>query len=137
VAKRSEPRSSWAYEHRLQPLLPWPLFLRRAVVNIILAAGTIIVVDGIGTVGYHAAAQLPWVDAFLNASMILGGMGPVDRLPTTSAKIFAALYALFSGLVFIAIMGVILAPWLHRVLHQLHAAEEEGDATSASGRASK
>jgi hypothetical protein len=101
------------------------MFLRRAVVNILLAAGTIIVADGIGTFGYHTAARLPWIDAFLNASMILGGMGPVDPLPTTSAKIFAAFYALFSGLVFIAIMGVILAPWLHRILHHLHVAEEE------------
>jgi len=63
---------------------------------------------------------LGWVDAFLNASMILGGMGPVDRMTTTGAKIFAACYALFSGLVLIAVMGVVLAPWLHRMLHAFH-----------------
>jgi hypothetical protein len=101
------------------------MFLRRAVVNLLLAAGGITIADGIGTIGYHTAAGLPWVDAFLNASMILAGMGPVDRLVTTGAKVFAALYALFSGLVFIAIMGVTLAPWAHRVLHHLHVAEEE------------
>jgi hypothetical protein len=113
------------------------MFLRRAMTNVLLAAAGILVADGIGTVGYHTAARLPWVDAFLNASMILAGMGPVDRLPTTTAKVFAALYALFSGLVFIAIMGVILVPWAHRVLHHLHVAEEEEGATSASVRASK
>ena len=75
----------------------------------------------LGTAGYHLVAGLPWVDAFLNAAMILSGMGPVDRLETTPAKLFAALYALFSGVVFIGVMGVLLAPWAHRTLHRFHA----------------
>jgi hypothetical protein len=70
--------------------------------------------------GYRVLGGLGWVDAFLNASMILGGMGPVDRMTTAGAKIFAACYALFSGLVLIAVMGIVLAPWLHRMLHAFH-----------------
>jgi hypothetical protein len=70
--------------------------------------------------GYRVLGGLGWVDAFLNASMILGGMGPVDRMTTAGAKIIAACYALFSGLVLIAVMGVVLAPWLHRMLHAFH-----------------
>ena len=70
--------------------------------------------------GYHVAAGLAWVDAFLNASMIVSGMGPVDRMQSDPAKLFAALYALFSGLVFIGIVGVVLAPWVHRLFHWIH-----------------
>jgi hypothetical protein len=78
---------------------------------------------GIGTVGYHTAGRLAWLDAFLNASMILSGMGPVDRMETATAKVFAALYALFSGLVFIGVAGTIVAPWLHRLFHWIHLEE--------------
>jgi hypothetical protein len=78
------------------------------------------IIDAIGTVGYHTLGALPWIDAFLNASMILGGMGPVDHLDTYGAKVFASLYALVSGLVFIAVTAVTLGPWLHRLLHRLH-----------------
>jgi hypothetical protein len=78
---------------------------------------------GLGTVGYHTAARLNWIDAFLNASMILSGMGPVDRMETATAKLFAALYALFSGLVFVGVVGVMVAPWVHRLLHWLHLEE--------------
>ena len=74
----------------------------------------------IGVVGYHILAGLPWVDSFLNASMILGGMGPVDTLPNKAAKIFAGCYALFSGVAFISGMAVFLTPILHRFLHRFH-----------------
>jgi hypothetical protein len=73
--------------------------------------------DGIGTVGCHVAGHLGWIDSFLNASMILSGMGPVDRLGNTGGKLLASFYALFSGIVFIGMMGVVLAPWAHRLLH--------------------
>lgn len=82
---------------------------------------------GIGTVGYHEAGHLAWLDAFLNASMILSGMGPVDRMETETAKLFSALYALFSGLVFVGIMGIVLAPWVHRLLHRFHLELDDGD----------
>jgi hypothetical protein len=67
---------------------------------------------------------LNWIDAFLNASMILSGMGPVDRMVGFGAKLFASFYALFSGLVFIGISGVLLAPWVHRLFHWIHLEED-------------
>lgn len=113
------------YEHRTHPLLGWPEFLRRAGRHAFWALVALSCAVGIGTVGYHLLGRLAWIDAFLNASMILGGMGPVDRMETTTAKLFSALYALFSGLVFIGIAGVVLAPWVHRLVHRFHL-EDEG-----------
>ena len=74
----------------------------------------------IGIAGYHWMAGLSWIDALLNASMILGGMGPVNPLIGTGAKVFASGYALFSGLIFIAVMGIVLTPIVHRVVHKFH-----------------
>jgi putative Mn2+ efflux pump MntP len=108
------------YEHRSRPIVPWPVFLRRAARHFGLAVVVLALAVGLGTVGYRVTNGLGWVDAFLNASMILSGMGPVDRMESTSAKLFAACYALFSGLMFIGITGVILAPWLHRLMHHVH-----------------
>ncbi len=75
---------------------------------------------GIGTIGYHVTANLPWVDAFLNASMILTGMGPVDKLATDEAKLFASCYAIFSGVSFLTFCGVLFAPIYHRIMHRFH-----------------
>jgi hypothetical protein len=75
---------------------------------------------GIGVVGYHYYAKLGWVDSLLNASMILTGMGPVDRLETDDAKIFASLYSIFSGVIFLTTVAVFLSPLVHRLLHLLH-----------------
>ncbi len=88
------------------------------------AVGAFVAVS-IGTIGYHVTASLGWIDAFLNASMILSGMGPVDHVDSTAGKLFSAFYALFSGLMFIGIMGIVLAPWVHRLFHAMHA-EERG-----------
>ena len=74
----------------------------------------------IGIAGYHWICGLPWIDSLLNASMILGGMGPVDVLHTDASKIFASAYAIFSGLVFMTVMGVVMAPIVHRVMHVFH-----------------
>ncbi len=82
--------------------------------------GGLIVALGVGVAGYHWIAGQPWVDSLLNASMILGGMGPVGDLHSDAAKIFASAYALFSGVVFISVMAVILSPVLHRALHKFH-----------------
>ncbi len=79
----------------------------------------------IGIAGYHFVAGFNWVDSLLEASMILGGMGPVRELPSDTAKIFASIYALFSGVIFIALMGIILAPLAHRVLHKFHVDEKD------------
>lgn len=119
------------YEHRTHALLPWRVFLRRAAMHTAVGGGGVLIAVGIGTLGYHFVAQLPWVDAFLDASMILSGMGPVNVLRTTEAKVFAALYALFSGLVFVGLMGIVLAPWAHRILHRFHMDEEETTNPSA------
>jgi hypothetical protein len=108
------------YEHHSHRLLPWHLFLRRAGGHLLIALALIAAAVGVGTLGYHLLNGLGWIDAFLNASMILSGMGPVDRMESDAAKLFAAVYALFSGLVFIAISGLVLAPWLHRLFHLMH-----------------
>ena len=108
------------YEHRSHPLLSWPKFLRRVGHHLIVALIVIGVALGIGVAGYHWLGGLGWVDSLLNASMILGGMGPVDPLKSDMAKIFASLYALFSGLAFIGISGLMLAPFAHRLLHRVH-----------------
>lgn len=108
------------FERKHEKLVPVSVFVGRmaayGVVVLLLIAGAL----AIGVAGYHSLAGLGWVDALLNASMILGGMGPVDALPTVSAKLFASFYALFSGLVFIAVMGLVFAPIIHRVLHAFH-----------------
>jgi hypothetical protein len=108
------------YERHSHRLLAWPAFLRRAFKHVLWGVVIILAGTGIGTLGYHQLASLHWIDAFLNASMILSGMGPVDRLETTAAKLFASVYALFSGLVFIGVAGVLAAPWVHRVFHWMH-----------------
>jgi hypothetical protein len=112
------------FEHRTRPLLNRRAFLRRAGRHLVWAGAIVACSVSAGTLGYHVFGRLVWIDAFLNASMILGGMGPVDRMETSPAKLFAAVYALFSGLVFIGIMGVVLAPWLHRLIHRFHLEDE-------------
>jgi len=108
------------WERRQDPLLPRTAFYMRLVklggAAVLVALFALIV----GVVGYHHFAGLPWVDSLLNASMILGGMGPVDPLKSTSAKLFASGYALFSGLVFLAVVGILAAPFIHRLLHHFH-----------------
>ena len=111
------------YERLTQPVLAWPEFLRRIARHYLWGLLAIAVADGIGMLGYHVLAGLDWIDAFLNASMILAGMGPVDALRSDPAKLFAGFYALFSGLVFIAIMSIVIAPWVHRMIHVMHARE--------------
>jgi hypothetical protein len=100
------------------------MFARRVGMHGSIAATVTCGALGIGIVGYHWLANLPWIDSFLNAAMILGGMGPVDPLHTSAAKLFAGFYALFAGLVFIGVSGVIIAPFIHRLMHHFHVAEE-------------
>jgi hypothetical protein len=113
------------YEHRTQPLLPRHLFIRRMLGHGVAALCLAFVSLGIGVVGYHITEGLPWLDALLNASMILGGMGPVNELHTVAGKLFASVYALFSGVAFLATVGILVAPVVHRLLHHLHM--EAGD----------
>ena len=108
------------FERRHERIAPAHVFMKRLAAYIGLAILLILVALSIGIAGYHWLAGLGWVDSLLNASMILGGMGPVNVLTNTNAKVFASLYALFSGLVFIAVMGIIFTPILHRLLHKFH-----------------
>lgn len=112
------------YEHRKHRLLSPVEFFKRVGRHGLVALGVLVFGLGMGILGYHCIAHLSWVDSFLNASMILGGMGPVDPLPTDAAKIFAACYALFSGLAFVGIASVLLAPFVHRLLHRIHAEDQ-------------
>jgi hypothetical protein len=106
------------FEHKSQPIAPRSAFIKRMAVSFGMALALIAVALGLGICGYHWIANLSWIDSLLNASMILGGMGPVDRLETTGAKLFASAYAIFSGLLFISIMGLVLAPIIHRIIHK-------------------
>ncbi len=107
-------------ERRHQELAPLSVFARRMGRAVGVSGGVGVVVVCIGIAGYHWLSGLDWVDSLLEASMILGGMGPVNPIQSTSAKIFASGYALFCGLVFIGIMGIVLTPVVHRMLHKFH-----------------
>ena len=85
-----------------------------------IAVAVLVVSLAIGMAGYHWLAPMPWLDAFVNAAMLLGGMGPVNELKTEAGKLFAGLYALFSGLVFLVVAGLIFTPLVHRLLHRFH-----------------
>lgn len=112
------------FEHRARPMASHAVFLGRLARNLVFASAMILVALVIGMAGYHATENLPWLDAYLNAAMLLGGMGPVDPLHTEAGKLFAGTYALFCGLLIVVASGVVLAPILHRVLHALHADDD-------------
>lgn len=108
------------YERRKEKLLTTAQFARRVAFNVVIAAGLAAIALLIGILGYHFIGHMPWVDATLNAAMILGGMGEVDPLRTSAAKLFASFYALFAGLVFIGVFAVVVGPFAHRLMHRFH-----------------
>jgi hypothetical protein len=108
------------YERKTDQLLTRREFASRLLGHLSIAAAVVAFSLAIGVAGYHFSAGLSWLDALLNSAMILTGMGPVDRLVTAPAKLFATVYALYSGLVFLVVAGILLAPVTHRVLHKLH-----------------
>jgi hypothetical protein len=108
------------FEKKAERILPVHLFARRMVYFALLWLLLMAVALSVGVAGYYWIADLTLVDAVLNASMILTGMGPVSELPSTAAKLFAAAYAIFSGLVFMSLMGIFLVPIAHRMLHRFH-----------------
>jgi hypothetical protein len=113
------------YEHRTEALLTRTQFLRRLLGSFavtLLIAGLSLAV---GTSGYHIWGGLHWLDSFYNASMILTGMGPVDPITTARGKLFASFYALYSGIAFLSMAAVMVAPIVHRILHKFHLAEED------------
>ncbi|MBI5295654.1 MAG: hypothetical protein HY869_09275 [Chloroflexi bacterium] len=108
------------FEHRKEELLPQRQFIRRVVNYSLLSIGTITISLLIGILGYHFLEGLSWIDSLVNASMLLGGMGPVNQLHTTAGKIFASFYALFSGMVLLVAVSILIAPIFHRFLHHFH-----------------
>ena len=115
------------FEHRTEKLLDRWVFLLRVALHGCLVLATVLLALGIGIIGYHQTEGLSWVDSFVNAAMILGGMGPVNPLQTIDGKVFAGIYALFSGLVFLVVTGLVLAPFFHRLLHRFHLEDSGGD----------
>jgi len=113
------------FEKKQESIAPIHVFAKRVILFLLISLLVLSVALGIGVLGYHHICKLDWIDALLNASMILGGMGPVDTLPTDAAKLFASFYALFSGVVFISTAGIMLTPLMHRVLHKFHMDDEE------------
>lgn len=113
------------FENKQQPLLTRKLFYKRLLSHFL--AGTLVIFASlmIGVLGYHFLENFSWIDSLLNASMILGGMGPVGDLHTFGGKLFASLYALFSGIIFLVTVGIIIAPAVHRFLHKLHLSESK------------
>ena len=127
MAKRS-PRSehrAFSFERRTDQLAPVSIYVQRIAVSLAIAFVLILIALSVGIAGYHLIAGFNWVDSLLEASMILGGMGPVRELPSDTAKVFASVYALFSGIIFIALMGIILSPLAHRVMHKFHIDERD------------
>lgn len=103
-----------------RPLAPRHVYIKSVFRGIAIGSGAVGIGLLIGAIGYHATEGLPWLDATLNAAMLLGGEGPIAPLHTAGGKVFATVYALFSGVLFITAVSVLLAPVAHRFLHRLH-----------------
>jgi hypothetical protein len=126
ASRKSKSVKSWlSYERHHEKLAPRSVFIKRLLVAEGFALGLIGVALIIGIAGYHFIAGFEWLDSLLEASMILGGMGPIKEMPNDGSKVFASLYALFSGLIFIGVMGIVLSPVVHRVMHKFHVDEKD------------
>jgi sterol desaturase/sphingolipid hydroxylase (fatty acid hydroxylase superfamily) len=108
------------YEPKTRRPLARPVFVRRLMLHTLIALALIAFSIAVGMAGYHGFEQLPWLDAFLNASMLLGGMGPVNPPVTDGGKLFAGIFALYAGLVFIVTAALLFTPLLHRLMHRFH-----------------
>ena len=111
-------------EHKTQPLATSKVFFLRMTKALCSALMIISMVWLIGTIGYHELGGFEWIDALYNAAMILSGMGPVGNLTNDAAKLFASVYAISSGVIFIGLIGLVLAPVFHRLMHRLHLQEK-------------
>ena len=114
------------YESRTSRPIPRPLFVRRVLLHFAAGAALILVSLVMGMAGYAYYEHMRWLDAFLNATMLLGGMGPVNAPQTDGGKLFAGLFALYAGPVFLAVAGLVIAPIAHRILHKFHWEEDKG-----------
>lgn len=113
------------YEPRHLPPISHDRFIRRILLHAAISASVLVFSLVLGIIGYEHFESLPWRDAFLNSAMLLGGMGPVNPPQTDSGKIFAGLYALYAGLVFLIVVGIIITPVMHRILHKFHWAQDK------------
>lgn len=113
------------YEHYKQPLAKRSVFAKRLALNGLIGLILLMFSLGMGMLGYHVFEGFSWVDSLLNASMILGGMGPVNPIVSVAGKIFASFYALYSGVILLASVGILAAPIFHRFLHHFHLAEDK------------
>jgi hypothetical protein len=116
------------FEHRLEPVVGMATFAYRVARHFSIATALVVLSLAFGVIGYRVTEGLSWLDALLNASMLLGGMGPAVELRTEAGKLFASFYALYCGLVFVISVGIIFAPVVHRLLHRFHV---EADAEPA------
>jgi hypothetical protein len=124
----------WQFEHRTQPLLPAAAFVSRMIWSLVAGAGIIAVSLAAGMAGYWHFEGLAWIDAFVNTAMILSGMGPLAQPQSYGGKLFAGLYALYSGFVILLAAGIAFAPIVHRFLHRFHV---EGDSHADPDAGSK
>lgn len=109
------------FEHKSEAILS-PAKWRQRVLNSVKLAGVIIAISlAAGIAGYHFFGGLSWIDSLLEASMILGGMGPVAEMSNDTVKIFASIYSLYSGLIILGVSGILMGPWVHRMMHKFHA----------------
>jgi len=115
------------FEAKNKPLLPRPSFYARLARSAAMGLVVVAIALGAGMFGYHHFEGMPWIDAFANAAMILSGMGPLATLATADGKLFAGFYALFSGLVFVVVMGIVFAPVVHRFMHRFHLEMDKED----------
>jgi hypothetical protein len=115
------------FESKSQSLLPRSAFYWRLASSFAITGAIIAFSLGMGSWGYHSLGNLPWIDALLNASMILTGMGPVDPMRTTAGKLFASFYALYSGIAFLTMVAVVTAPIFHRLMHRFHMEDEDDE----------
>src|ERR1041385_534390 len=113
------------FESKTKAVVSRAKFFRRVALSLAVAVAVMSFGLSVGMLGYHFIAGLGWIDSLLNASMILTGMGPVETLKTNPAKLFASAYALFSGLVFISVVAITIAPVVHRILHKFHVDDDD------------
>jgi hypothetical protein len=125
------------YERMQHPLLPFPAFVARVLRSLSVAALLVGLSLAGGMLGYHVLEGLGWLDSYINAAMILSGMGPLWSPKTDGGKLFAGAYALYSGLAVLGIAGVVLAPLAHRLLHRFHAADEDPLAATTAAKQKK
>jgi len=111
-------------EHKKEKLASYPIFLKRMGMYLLLTSIVVVFSLLVGVLGYHYLGGTPWIDSFHMAAMILTGMGPVVEMKGSAAKLFSSFYALYSGIAFLSITAIFLAPIIHRILHILHLEDE-------------